>query len=296
MSTAIVRPPARIAVIGLGNMGRPMSACLAKAGFDVVGFDLSAAAREQCSGLGIKVAPDAATAVAEAGVVITLLPTGKIVRAAIDELRPDLRPGTVIVDMSSSEPMGTKALGETLIATGFPFIDAPVSGGVRRAVDGTLAIMVGGDGATIDRVEPVLAAMGKSIFRTGPLGSGHAVKALNNYVSAAGLLAAVEALAVGTRFGIAPGTIVDVLNASSGRNNTTESKLKQYMIPETYTSGFSLGLMAKDLRTADDLAHELGLPVPLADKVSALWTDAEDRIGGSLDHTAIGKYLALLKA
>ena len=296
MSTAKIAPPARVAVIGLGNMGQPMSACLARAGFDVVGFDLSAQARERCTGAGLKVAADAASAVAGAAVVITLLPDGKTVRAAIEGLRPHLGAGTIVIDMSSSAPLGTKALGETLIAAGFPFIDAPVSGGVRRAVDGTLAIMVGGEAATIDRVEPVLAAMGKSIFRTGPLGSGHAVKALNNYVSAAGLVAAVEALAVGTKFGIDPSTIVDVLNASSGRNNTTEIKLKQFMIPESYTSGFSLGLMAKDVATADDLGHALGLPVPLADKVAALWTDAEGRIGGAVDHTAIGRYIALLKA
>ena len=295
MSTAKISPPARVAVIGLGNMGQPMSACLARVGFAVVGFDLSAQARERCTAAGLKVAADAASAVAGAAVVITLLPDGKIVRAVIDQLRPHLRAGTIVIDMSSSAPLGTKALGETLIAAGFPFIDAPVSGGVRRAVDGTLAIMVGGEAATIDRVEPLLVAMGKSIFRTGPLGSGHAVKALNNYVSAAGLVAAVEALAVGTKFGIDPNTIVDVLNASSGRNNTTEIKLKQFMIPERYTSGFSLGLMAKDVATADDLGHALGLPVPLADKVAALWTDAEGRIGGAVDHTAIGQYIALLK-
>ena len=295
MSTATIRPPARIAVIGLGNMGQPMSACLVKAGFAVAGFDLSATARERSAAAGLEVATDAATAAADAAVVITLLPDGKTVRAAIDGLVPHLRAGTIVIDMSSSEPLGTRALGQSLHAAGFPFIDAPVSGGVRRAVDGTLAIMAGGDGATIDRVEPVLAAMGKSIFRTGPLGSGHAVKALNNYVSAAGLVAAVEALAVGTKFGIDPATIVDVLNASSGRNNTTEIKLKQFMIPQTYTSGFSVGLMAKDLRTADALGHALGLPMPLADTVAALWTEAEREIGGAADHTAFGRYLDTLK-
>lgn len=294
MPSPVIRPPARLAVIGLGNMGQPMSACLAKAGFDVTGFDAAAEARDRFTRTGMTAASDMARAVANAAAVITLLPNGKIVRAVADEMRPRLRPGTVVIDMSSSEPLGTRALGETMIAAGFPFIDAPVSGGVKRAVDGSLAIMAGGDGATIDRVEPVLAAMGRSVFRTGPLGSGHAVKALNNYVSAAGLVAAVEALAVGAKFGIDPATIVDVLNASSGRNNTTEIKLKQYMIPENYTSGFSLGLMAKDIRTADDLAHALGLPVPLADKVTTLWNEAEREIGGAIDHTAFGLYLAKL--
>lgn len=294
MPSLVIRPPARLTVIGLGNMGQPMSACLVKAGFDLTGFDAAAEARDRFTRAGMTAAGDMAQAVSDAVAVITLLPNGKIVRAVADEMRAHLKPNTVIIDMSSSEPLGTRALGETMIAAGFPFIDAPVSGGVKRAVDGSLAIMAGGDGATIDRVEPVLAAMGRSIFRTGPLGSGHAVKALNNYVSAAGLVAAVEALAVGAKFGIDPATIVDVLNASSGRNNTTEIKLKQYMIPESYTSGFSLGLMAKDIRTADDLAHALGLPVPLADKVATLWNEAEREIGGAIDHTAFGLYLTKL--
>src|SRR6202012_5512570 len=109
---------------------------------------------------------------------ITLVPNGKIVRAAIDGIKAQLAPDTVIIDMSSSAPLGTRALGEELITAGFQFVDAPVSGGVKRAIDGSLAIMAGGDAASIDRVEPVLAAMGKSVFRTGPLGSGHAAKAL----------------------------------------------------------------------------------------------------------------------
>lgn len=291
-SQSPIRPPASIAVIGLGNMGRPMSACLVRAGFNVVGFDIAPEARERASAAGLTTAEDAARAVAGAAVVITLLPDGRNVRSALDGLAPHLATGTVVVDMSSSEPLGTRELGERLIATGIPFIDAPVSGGVKRAVDGSLAIMAGGDSATIDRVEPVLAAMGRTIFRTGPLGSGHAMKALNNYVSAAGLIAAVEALAVGMRFGISADTIVDVLNASSGRNNTTELKLKQFILSETYASGFSLGLMAKDVRTAEALALGLGEPMPLAEPVRASWNAAEQQLGSGADHTEFSKWLS----
>ena len=294
MAANPIRPPARIAVIGLGNMGQPMSACLVRAGFEVVGYDAAPAARERCAKAGLAVADTAAKAVAGAAAVITLLTDGMIVKAAVEGLKPHLAQGTVIIDMSSSSPMGTRALGDVLIAAGFPFIDAPVSGGVKRAVDGSLAIMAGGDAAIIDRVEAVLAALGRSIFRTGPLGSGHAVKALNNYVSAAGLAATAEALVVARKFGIDPGTVADVLNASSGRNNTTEIKLKQFMIPETYTSGFSMALMAKDIRTADELAHQLGLEVPLADHVAQLWNGAEEALGGTIDHTAFGEYLKKL--
>ncbi|MGD9837113.1 MAG: NAD(P)-dependent oxidoreductase [Afipia sp.] len=290
-STAII-PPAKIAVIGLGNMGQPMAACLSRAGYRVVGFDTSDDARRKFSVAGGFAAAAVAEAVSDAALVITLLPDGKIVRAAIEGMKPHLAPGTVIVDMSSSAPMGTKELGEELIAAGFEFIDAPVSGGVKRAVDGTLAIMAGGDESTVDKAEPVLQAMGKSIFRTGPLGSGHAAKALNNYVSAAGLAAAAEAVAIAERFGIDPNKLVDVLNASTGRNNSTENKLKQFIISGTFDSGFSLALMAKDIRTADDLARQLDVPAPLADEVAAQWDEALRMLGSSADHTEIGRYSA----
>lgn len=192
--------------------------------------------------------------------------------------------------MSSSEPIATRKLGEELIAAGFAFVDAPVSGGVKRAIDGTLAIMAVGADATIDQVQPLLKAMGRSIFRTGPIGSVHAMKALNNYVSGAGLVAAVEALKVGRAFGLDPNVMVDVLNASTGRNNSTEVKLKQFVISETYASGFFLGLMAKDIRTADVLARELGIDVPLADKTADLWDQATGQLGAMADHTEIVRF------
>ena len=287
----IISPPAKITVIGLGNMGRPMSACLTRAAYDVTGFDMSDTARERYAAEGGKAATTAEAAVASAAAVITLLPDGKIVRAALGGLKAHLKPGTVIIDMSSSAPLGTKVLGEELIAAGFEFIDAPVSGGVKRAIDGTLAIMAGGARSTIDRADPILAAMGKSVFRTGPLGSGHAAKALNNYVSAAGLAAAVEAVAIAEKFGLEPNVLVDVLNASTGRNNSTENKLKQFVIANSFTSGFSMALMAKDIRTADDLAHQIGVAAPLADQVADMWDAALKALGKDADHTEIGKYL-----
>jgi 3-hydroxyisobutyrate dehydrogenase len=174
-----------------------------------------------------------------------------------------------------------------MIAAGFAFIDAPVSGGVKRAVDGSLAIMAGGDAASIDKVEPVLQAMGRSVFRTGPVGSGHAMKALNNYVSGAGLIAALEALDIAKAFGLDQNILVDVLNNSTGRNNSTELKLKQFVISETYGSGFFMGLMAKDIRTAHKLAQELHVPVPLADRCADLWDQAAEKLGPTADHTAV---------
>jgi 3-hydroxyisobutyrate dehydrogenase len=296
MNTDVITPPAAVTVIGLGNMGVPMAACLLKAGFPVTGFDLSEAARAKFQAAGGRVAATLSDAVKTADVVITLLPDGKIVRAVLEPLKKGFKPGAVIVDMSSSDPIGTQELGSSLIAAGFKFIDAPISGGVKRATDGTLSIMVGGDGATIDRLDALLSAMGKSIFRTGKLGSGHAMKALNNYVSAAGLIAAVEATRIGEKFGLDPNLMADVLNASTGRNNTTEVKLKQYIISKTFNAGFPLKLMAKDVRTADNLGHAMGVPIPLADVCADLWDGAAMSLGDKADHTAIGLHIEKMKA
>jgi len=283
-------PPAVVALIGLGNMGVPMGARLVKAGFAVTGFDLSEAARKNFAAAGGRTANDVA-AVAAAEVVVMLLPNGKIVREAVNALRPHLKPTTILVDMSSSDPIGTRVLGEELIAAGYEFVDAPVSGGVKRAADGTLAIMVGGADATIDRVGALFAAMGTSIFRTGALGSGHAMKALNNYVSSAGLIAAVEALLIGRKFGLDPVLMTDILNVSSGKNNTTEVKLKQFIISETFADGFPLWLMAKDVRTADDMAHALGIATPLADLCAQLWDAAAQTLDEKANHTEMLRYM-----
>jgi 3-hydroxyisobutyrate dehydrogenase len=291
-----ITPPAPVSVIGLGNMGVPMALCLAKAGFQVTGYDISEASRRNFLAAGGRAAISAADAVKFAEVVITLLPDGKTVRAALESLQKDLKPGSVLIDMSSSEPLGTRALGERFIAAGFEFIDAPVSGGVKRAADGTLAIMAGGDASTIDRVEPVLSAMGRSIFRTGLLGSGHAIKALNNYVSAAGLIAAVEAIQIGEKFGLDPNLMADIFNASTGRNNTTEAKLKQFIISKSFNAGFPLRLMAKDVRTADKLGHEMAVAVPFADACAKLWDEASEALSETADHTEIARYIEMLKA
>jgi 3-hydroxyisobutyrate dehydrogenase len=288
-------PPAAVAVIGLGNMGVPMALRLIGAGFAVTGFDIAEAARSKFERAGGRTAAEATATVAAAEVVITLLPNGRAVREAVTQMRAHLNPASILLEMSSSDPLGTRSLGEELIAAGHEFVDAPVSGGVKRAVNGTLAIMVGGAAATIDRVMPLLQAMGSSIFRTGALGSGHAMKALNNYVSAAGLIAAVEALRVGASFGLDPALMTDILNVSSGKNNTTETKLRQFIISKSFDAGFPLRLMAKDVRTADDMARKLGVAAPLADLCAELWDAAAQQLDGAADHTAVIRYLEQLR-
>jgi 3-hydroxyisobutyrate dehydrogenase len=288
----------RVAFLGLGKMGLPMARRLHEAGASIVGFDPVEAAREAFAQIGGAVAPTAGEAAKGADVLITMLPDGNAVRAALLDGEPlvaHLATDAIVIDMSSSAPVGTRELAKELAARGVHILDAPVSGGVKRAIDGSLAIMAGGPPEILDKVRPLLETMGKSIFATGAVGSGHAMKALNNYVSAAGLTAACEALQIGEKFGLDPVIMTDVLNASTGRNNSTEVKLKPFVIPKNYASGFSLGLMAKDLRTADDLARHLGVPARFSAEVSALWGEALAVLGPAADHTAIDEYLATVK-
>jgi 3-hydroxyisobutyrate dehydrogenase len=270
-----------VSFVGLGKMGRPMAANLEKAGFALRSYDLNGAGNRA----------SLAEAARGAEVLITMLPDGGAVRQVVMAALPVLAAGAIVLDMSSSDPVGTRALGEALAATGVGLVDAPVSGGVKKAVDGSLAIMAGGEAALVERVRPLLEKMGARIFLTGPLGSGHAMKALNNYVSAAGLLATVEALAIGARFGLDPAAMTDVLNASTGRNNTTEVKVKPFMLSGTYASGFSVGLMAKDLATAAGLAEALGARAPFARACAQLWAEAASGLGPGADHTAMHRFV-----
>jgi 3-hydroxyisobutyrate dehydrogenase len=285
----------RIAFLGLGKMGLPMARRLHEAGAPVVGFDPVEPTRLAFAAAGGAVASTAREAVSGADVLITMLPNGKGVRAALlrgEPLVVHCAANAIVIDMSSSAPVGTRELADELAGRGVHLLDAPVSGGVKRALDGSLAIMVGGPPEVIAKVRPLLETMGTSIFETGAVGSGHAMKALNNYVSAAGLTAACEALQIGEKFGLDPVMMTDILNASTGRNNSTEVKLKPFVIPKNYASGFSLALMAKDLRTADDLAMHLDVPAPFSQALIEIWEQAADALSAAADHMAIDAYLA----
>ena len=283
-----------VAFVGLGMMGRPMAGHLVNAGFPVRVADASPAMLEAfCKEHpGAVRCASAAEAARGADVLITMLPNGAIVREVA--LVADLKPGQLLLDMSSSAPVGTRALGEELAKRGVAMVDAPVSGGVAKAKTAKLAIMAGGLPADVERARPVLEKLGATIIATGALGSGHAMKALNNYVSAAGLAAAAEALIVAKAFGLDPAIMTDVLNASTGRNNATENKLKQHILSGTFASGFAMDLMAKDLATAGDLANALKVPAPFAEECISLWKEASAKLPGT-DHTAIYAYLEKLK-
>jgi 3-hydroxyisobutyrate dehydrogenase len=229
--------------------------------------------------------------------LITMLPSSNIVESVL--LDGDakawgrrLPKGAVVIDMSSSEPERSRKLGATLGKLGLDYLDAPVSGGVKKAKDGTLAILAGGDAAVLERCKPLLEAMGKSVLHIGAAGAGHAAKALNNYVSAAGLMATVEALHIAERFGIDPASMTDVLNASTGRSNTSENKVKQFMLNGSYGSGFALQLMNKDLKIARALSEAVGYPMKLGVTCTTIWDEVSQRSTPTTDHTEMYRLLA----
>ncbi len=293
-------PPATIAFIGLGMMGRPMAARLVEAGFRLRVYDISQkAVSDFVGGHPTALATASPKAAAQgADALITMLPDGKIVRQALlegrDAAREGLAAGALVIDMSSSNPVDTQKLARDLAALGVALLDAPVSGGVRRAVDGSLSIMVGGSAADLERARPAFAAMGKTVTLCGPAGAGHALKALNNYLSAAGLVAMCEAIVVGEAFGLDPGTMVDVFNSSTGKSNATEVKGRQFVVPRNFAAGFTTALMAKDLRTAGEVANHLALRMPMLEQAVAYWRDADRRLGAGADHTEIFRYAEML--
>lgn len=277
---------------GLGAMGWPMARRLAAAGNRLLVLDADQARTTAFAQATGATAAGSARQLGEGcDVVFTMLPNSDIVDqvvAGTEGVLSGLVTGSVVVDMSSSVPSRTVKLAGRVAQQGVSLVDAPVSGGVPRAETGELAIMAGGDATVIDRLEPLFRTMGNNVLRTGAVGTGHAMKALNNLVSAGGFLIGVEALLIGQRFGLDPAVMVDVLNASTGMNNSTQKKFKQFVISRSFNSGFRLDLMVKDLSIALGLAQEGRVPAPFSALCKEMWLSAEAGQVG-LDHTALAK-------
>ena len=286
----------RVGYVGIGNMGGPMAANLARAGNEVVIGDLNQPAVDAFTTEHETARPANGLAAVgqEAEAVFTCLPNGVIVAEAVlgeGGIAEGMAEGSVLVDMSSSAPMGTIDLGKTLLERGIRMVDAPVSGGVPRAVEGTIAIMVGGAKEDIEKVRPALETMGGQIFETGGLGSAHAMKSINNVLSATNLLVGIEALVVGKKFGLDPQNMVDILNFSSGKNSATESKLKEYVLSREFNSGFSMDLMIKDVATALDLAHEMGVPWQIGSTIHEMYQAARNHMIDNADNSDIARWI-----
>jgi len=281
-----------IGFIGIGQMGMPMIRNLLQANFSVIGFDLNPlVAQELKNEAHFEMAASAITLTKKCDVIILMLPDSNIVDRLLwdsdDALVKAMNTKQTLIDMSSSDPVRSRANFDRMAQLGISFIDAPVSGGVRRAKDGSLSIMIGGLAPAVESVQPIFKAMGETLVHVGAAGAGHAVKALNNYVSASGLLAVCEALIAAEKFGIDPHLVNQVFNASTGKNNTTDVKVENFMLSGTFNSGFSLALMRKDLQTALDFITRMETPKTFADACTQTWTQAEKTLDKGADHTAM---------
>jgi len=276
-----------VAFVGLGNMGWHMAGHLVAAGLPLVAIDIDGERRARF------VAEVGGTELREPGqlaairAVVLMLPNGAIVREALlgaDGLVPGLRPGTTIIDMSSSAPADTRALAGDLAEHGLAVIDAPVSGGVSRAADGTLTIMLGADDEqAASLAERVVGPLSRDIVRTGGVGTGHAMKALNNFVAGTSFVATSEALIAGQRWGLTPEVMIRVINTSTGRSFSSENVMPTVLSGEFFT-GFALGLLSKDVGIAQGVFAQAGVESEICDAVRDRLAAAKSALGGGADH------------
>jgi 3-hydroxyisobutyrate dehydrogenase len=269
-----------IGFIGLGVMGAPMATHLARAGHRLTLHDAdSAVARSVAQALGgAALAVNSPAALApRCDIVITMLPNGQVVQQVVlgeGGLLMGLKPGALLLDTSSAEPWLTQRTAEALAARGVTMVDAPVSGAQWGAEAAELVFMVGGSAADVARVRPLLDVMGRTVHHVGALGSGHAMKCINNLVTAITFSATMEGLTLGKRVGLDPAAMVEVLNQSTGGSWITRNHIAQRVLSRRFDDPFKLELMLKDIGIALELGHASQLPMPLAGLSQQLWRAA----------------------
>jgi 3-hydroxyisobutyrate dehydrogenase len=275
-----------IGFIGLGAMGRPMAANLARVAPTYVWNRTSAVAAAHAAAHGTQ----AVAGIADLGdceVVISCLPTTAEVAAAAGQLGSHLGAGTVWIDHTSGDPDASREVAAELGDRGVAYLDAPVSGGTDGAAAGTLTVMVGGDAATLEDVRWCLDAVAGRVVHVGPLGAGHATKAVNNALLAANLWAAAEGFAALAASGVEASLALEVVNASSGRSYVTERLLPERVVTREFPNTFSLPLLAKDVRLAGDVLRAAGVDGPVLALIERLTDDAADELGPDADHSAL---------
>jgi 3-hydroxyisobutyrate dehydrogenase-like beta-hydroxyacid dehydrogenase len=280
----------RVGIIGTGQIGSRIGRLLNTAGYNVLAYDVSDVGREQARSRGIVVAPALADVARHAEVVITCVTNGSALHevvAGAGGLAELLSPGTCIIDTTSAEPWITQALTPLLQGSGIEFLDAPVSGGVPAAEHGRMNFMVGGDPALLDRWRPLLGVLGPVVTRVGPVGSGHALKAVNMLSMASSLLATAEIIGLGQGLGIVPTTTIESLNSGLGGSYVTKVHYPQYILPKTYRSGFTFALMRKDLGIAVELARRLNVGLFVGNLVDHLYGAASHLGFGDGDNTRV---------
>ncbi len=287
-------PIKAIAFIGLGNMGVPMAAQLAANGFALSLCDRRAeAVRGFVAAHGGRACPSIAEAARGADAAICMLPDDAAVRDVVlgdGGLAASLAAGAIVIDMGTSDPRSTVAIGGDLAKRGIRYVDAPVMGGVAFAKNSSLDVMAGGSDDDIERCMPVFAAVGRQVFRCGALGSGHALKALANYVNACALVNLIEVLAIGRKFGLDSTIMAGALTQMcTGRQHPLEKKVIPQVLTHKFSTGMTLGLIAKDVSIAADFGNAIGAITPLASCVRDLWKTAEAKIGAKADQTEVAR-------
>jgi len=285
---------ANIGFIGIGKMGSWMARHLLKAGHQVMVYDTNQEAAQSLQAHGAA----AASSIQEIGgnneYVITMLPNSAIVESVVagaQGLLETMKPGGLIIDMSSSYVLSTQKLARQCAESGIVLIDAPVSGGVVGAKNATLTIMVGANKADYERALPLLTLMGKNITHVGETGFGHGLKSINNFLSATSLYATAEAMILAKRLGIDLNKALETINTSSGQSFSTHFKFPTFVMPRTFNSGFSLDLMLKDIKLVTAFAKDTHTPVFVASMVEQIYEAASCFGEEGQDHTEIIKFL-----
>ena len=285
--------PLRTGIIGLGAMGIGMAQNLAAKGFDVAAFDLSETALSRAADAGATVMPSAADVFDAADLIVLSLPAAHHVEAVIVEatgaghLAPDAV-SRIVIDTSTSEAAVSRRLAATLDAAGHGFIDAPVSGGPAGAAAGTLAMMLGGAEAHVMRARPVLEALGDKIIHVGPSGAGNVAKLVNNMLVASHMITTLEAIKLAEASGVAAEDALRVVNSATGRSAISEIHYPNWVLTRSFDSGFSTGLMRKDVRLALEMADAQGCAMPLACLVAELWSEERSGLRDSDDFMLMG--------
>lgn len=283
-----------VGFVGLGNMGEPMCRQLLDGGYTVWVYDANPEAMDRLEETAAQPASSLQELASETEVIFLSLPNSEVVEEVVlgeEGLVDSFSSGQTIIDLSSSKPLRTQALAEKLIARGVRMLDAPVSGGVPRAKEGTLAIMVGGEEEVYEEHRELLGHFGEKIFYMGGHGAGHLTKALNNLLSATTLVSASEAVLLGVEGGLDPETFIEVVNVSTGRSNSTEAKFPNYILNRAFDAGFSTEFYNKDVSTALETAAEYGFPMTVGSAVGSIWREAVEEGYGPKDHTEIYAFL-----
>ncbi len=290
----------KIAFVGLGNMGGPMAANLAKAGHDVTAFDLSADAVKNAVEAGCNSAPSIADAVRSAEIVVTMLPAGKHVKAVYlndDGVIANAAKGALLIDSSTIDVTSAREVSKAASERGFDMLDAPVSGGVGGASAGTLTFMVGGAQAAFERARPILANMGKNIFHAGAAGNGQVAKIANNMLLGVTMIATCEAFNLAEKLGLDAQTFFDISSTASGQSwSMTSYCPAPGPVPtapsnKAYAPGFAAAMMLKDMRLAQDAAHSAHAATPLGAQAEALYALMEAAGKDDLDFSGVMKLI-----